>query len=320
MTRLRDERGFTTIEVMVASVIAMLVLTATLAVFESISRTKRHTDETNDSQQVARVTLDRMARQLRNLASPSTITSVSGTLPRSVDRNLPHDLIFQDIDPVRPAVTFNSANVRRVRYCLDTTSAGLSATRGKLYMKTQSWTTAAPPAVPAATTCTTTDAGWGTHVLVADYVTNKVGDRPIFTYSGNPGVITATDSASRADIARIETNLFIDPDTTKRPVETQLGSSVILRNQNREPAGGLHAHRDQPELEPSPAAAQRLGFLGPRGPDAELRLVRRRRRDRDEGDRRADLGPCRLPHLRPQGHRSGRPRGRLGHPNEEPLR
>ena len=235
MTRLRDERGFTTIEVMVASVIAMLVLTATLAVFESISRTKRHTDATNDSQQVARVTLDRMARQLRNLASPSTITSVAGTLPRSVDRNLPHDLIFQDIDPVRPAVTSNSANVRRVRYCLDTTSAGLSATRGKLYMETQSWTTAAPPAVPAATTCTMTDAGWGTHILVADYVTNKVGDRPIFTYSGNPGVITATDSASRADIARLETNLFIDPDTTKRPVETQLGSSVILRNQNREP-------------------------------------------------------------------------------------
>jgi type II secretory pathway pseudopilin PulG len=235
MTRLRDERGFTTIEVMVASVIAMLVLTATLAVFESISRTRRHTDETNDSQQVARVTLDRMARQLRNLASPSTITSAAGTLPRSVDRNLPRDLIFQDIDPVRPAVTSNSANVRRVRYCLDTTSAGLSATRGRLYMKTQSWTTAAAPVVPAATACTTTDPGWDTHTLVADSVTNKVGDRPIFTYSGNPGVITATDSASRADIARIETSLFIDPDTTRRPVETQLGSSVILRNQNREP-------------------------------------------------------------------------------------
>ena len=235
MTRFRDERGFTIIEVLLASVIMILVLTATLTVFESISRTKRHTDETNDSQQIARVTLDRMARQLRNLASPSTTTSTAGTLPRSVDRNLPHDLIFQDIDPARPAGTLNSANVRRVRYCLDTTSAGLSATHGKLIMETQSWATATAPAVPAAVACTMTDAGWDTHTVVADNITNKVGDRPIFTYSGNPGVITATDSASRADIARIEAKLFIDRDTTRRPVETQLGSSVILRNQNREP-------------------------------------------------------------------------------------
>ena len=235
MTRPRDERGFTSIEVLVASVIAILVLTATLTVFESLAKTKRHTDDVNDSQQVARVTLDRMARQLRNLASPSSTTTAAGTLPRSVDRNLPYDLVFQDIDPARPAVTSNSANVRRVRYCLDTASAGLSASHGKLYMQTQSWTTAAAPVVPVVTTCTLTDAGWDTHVLVADFVTNKVGARPLFAYSGNSGVITATDSDSRADIARIEANLFVDPDTTSRPVETQLGTSVILRNQNREP-------------------------------------------------------------------------------------
>jgi type II secretory pathway pseudopilin PulG len=231
MTGARDESGFTVIELAVSALIAMIVFGATLTVFESMSKNQRHTERTNDSQQVARVTLDRLARQLRNLASPSTLTLAAGTLPRSVDRDLPYDLVFQDTDQTKPAGSLNSANVRRVRYCLDTTTP----TRGKLLMETQSWTTALTPVVPAATACTTTDAGWDTHVLVADYVTNKVGDRPLFIYSGNPGLITATDSASRADIARIEANLFIDPDTTAPPAETQIGSSVILRNQNREP-------------------------------------------------------------------------------------
>jgi hypothetical protein len=123
--------------------------------------------------------------------------------------------------------------VRRVRYCLDTTTAGLSAARGKLYMETQSWATAAAPAVPVDATCPGT--GWTTTTMVADYVTNATGNRPMFIYSGNPGIITGTDSASRADIARIEANLFVDPDPTKSPAETSIGSSVILRNQNREP-------------------------------------------------------------------------------------
>ncbi len=229
MTRLREQGGFTIIELAVSALIAMIVFGATLTVFESLTRTQRVTNDTNDAQQVARVTLDRMARQLRNLASPSTITSAAGTLPRSVDRDLPYDLVFQDIDQVMPGTTFNSANVRRVRYCLDTTTP----TRGTLYMETQRWTTAITPAVPAATACP--GSGWDTQTLVADNVTNAVGTRPMFIYSGNPGLITATDSASRADIARIEADLFLDLDTTKSPVETQIASSVILRNQNREP-------------------------------------------------------------------------------------
>jgi type II secretory pathway component PulJ len=234
VSRLRDERGFTVIEMAVSSFIALVVFSATLLVFEAISRQHSTTERTNDSQAIARVTLDRMTRQLRNLASPDQLTSVAGTLPRSVDRNLPLDLVFQDVDQDRPTVTSNAANVRRVRYCLDGTT---NPSRGKLYLQTQTWTTATAPLTPPGTECPA--AGWNTTTTVTDYVTNQIGARPFFTYSGDAGVITATDSSSRADIARIEARLFVDLDPAKRPLETVLRSSVFLRNQNREPASAF---------------------------------------------------------------------------------
>jgi type II secretory pathway pseudopilin PulG len=233
MRRLNDERGFTVVELAVSAFIALIVFGATLSVLASANTQQRLNEQTNDAQQNMRTTLDRMARQLRNLASPNVLTSVGSTLPRSVDRNLPYDLVFQDVDQVRPPGSLNSPNVRRVRYCLDTSVPG----NGTMYLQTQTWITAAAPPVPVDVACPS--AGWGTKTIVAQHVTNKLGDRPVFRYSGAGGLITATDSDSRADISRVEADVFMDLDPAKRPAETSLTSSVFLRNQNREPQGAF---------------------------------------------------------------------------------
>jgi type II secretory pathway pseudopilin PulG len=229
MTRLTDERGFTVVELAVSAFIALVVFGATLTVLASANTQQRLNEQTNDAQQNVRVTLDRMARQLRNLASPNVLTSVGSTLPRSVDRNLPYDLVFQDVDQSRPAGSLNSPNVRRVRYCLDSSTPS----DGTLYMQTQTWTTATAPLAPADAACP--GAGWNTTTIVGEHITNKVGDRPVFRYSGDGGLITASDSDSRANISRVEASVFLDLDTAKRPSETALSTSVFLRNQNREP-------------------------------------------------------------------------------------
>jgi hypothetical protein len=70
---------------------------------------------------------------------------------------------------------------------------------------------------------------------VATHLTNKVGDRPLFSYTGDGGTITATDSSARADVTRVVADVFLDEDTTRPPKELELSSSVFLRNQNREP-------------------------------------------------------------------------------------
>jgi type II secretory pathway pseudopilin PulG len=231
MSRLSDQRGITLVELLVASFVSMVVLSATMSIVIVMARGAKADSRQNEAQQTARLTLDTMSRELRNMASPTSLlgTADVATAPRSIDRDLPTDLIFKDVDQVQPAGSLNKPNVRRVRYCLKTTTS----TNNVLYMQTQTWTTAADPALPADAACP--GAGWTTTQIETNHVTNAVGNRGVFTYTGDAGTITATDSSSRADISRVAANLYVDADTTQQPPETQLSTSVFLRNQNREP-------------------------------------------------------------------------------------
>ena len=223
----------TLVELLVSMVLGLLILSATLLVIDTTWQNDRRAQIVNDQQQSVRISLDRMARQLRNLASPTVLTGAGGTLPRSVERNLPYDLIFQDVENTKPSGSLNSANVRRVRYCLD---AGDPA-NATLWMQAQNWTDATAPAMPADTACP--GLGWaaGKDQAVAQNVTNVLPStpRPVFTYSGDAGLITATDSDSRADISRIGAHVYVRAPVKNPPVESELMTSVFLRNQNREP-------------------------------------------------------------------------------------
>jgi prepilin-type N-terminal cleavage/methylation domain-containing protein len=267
VTRARAESGFTIIEVLVAMVIGLVILGATLTVFAALVRKQQYTERQTEVETGARQGIDRLARQLRNLASPADIiTNVSAsTQPKSVDRNLPYDLIFKDIDDVRPVGSLNSANVRRVRYCLQTTGAvpgagfTASSTRGVLWLQTQTWTTALPPAVPLAADCP--GGGWTTQRIVADHVMNAAASpaRPVLRYSGDSGLVTDTTEAAREKIARVEATLIIDADPARRPVAAQLTSSVMLRNQNRAPTAQFTYTLLNPLLSPTTCSVQLNG-------------------------------------------------------------
>jgi len=267
MTRLRNDSGVTLVEVLLASVISLVVLGATLTVFGGLLRQRENIERQSEVETQARRGSDRLARQLRNLASPADIiTNVpASTQPKSVDRNLPFDLIFKDIDDVRPAGSLNSANVRRVRYCLQTSGAvpgaGFSAApdRGVLWLQTQTWTTALPPAVPAATECP--GAGWSTQRIVADHVTNAAASpvRPVFRYSGDAGLVTDTSDEARETISRVEETLIVDADPARRPAAAQLTSSVLLRNQNRAPIARFTYTLLNPLLSPTSCSVQLNG-------------------------------------------------------------
>jgi type II secretory pathway pseudopilin PulG len=229
VSRLSDERGMTLIELAVAALVSLIILGATMTVLAAANRQQRLNENQNDAGQQVRSTLDRMARSLRNMASPTDITSVAGTLPRAIDRNQSFDLVFKDVQDVKVAGSLNQPNVRRVRYCLDKTTPA----NGILWQQIQTWTTAVPPAMPATTACPGT--GWTTERQIADHITNGLGSRPVFSFTGDAGAITAEDSGSRADITRVKADLFLDADTTRLPSELELSTSVFLRNQNREP-------------------------------------------------------------------------------------
>jgi prepilin-type N-terminal cleavage/methylation domain-containing protein len=267
MKPMRDQSGFTLIEVLVASILSLFILGVTLTVFTALVQRQRDIERQTEVEAEARLGVDRLSRQLRNLASPSDIiTNVQATTqPKSVDRNLPYDLIFKDISEVRPAGSANSANVRRVRYCLQTSGAvpgagfSASSTRGVLWMQAQTWTTALPPAMPATVECPGT--GWGTQQVVGDHLLNASVSpaRPVFRYSGDSGLVTATTDAARETIARVETTMVVDPDPTRKPKAATLTTSVILRNQNRAPISRFTYTLLNPVLSPTTCSIQLNG-------------------------------------------------------------
>jgi len=226
MSRVRDERGFTLIEVLVAATLMLVVLGATLTLFDSLQDNQARTQRVNEAQDEVRTTVDRMARELRNLASPSVLTDSTTIQPKAVERAGPHDLVFLTVAETKPSVAgnLNDANVQRVRYCLE------PGTSARLYMQWQTWTSSAtPPAVPADTSCPTDGGGWNGQRVIAEHLVNHVGNRPFFMY----------DSTELDRITRIRTRAIVDPTTTQAPPESELITSVVLRNQNRVPVAAF---------------------------------------------------------------------------------
>lgn len=227
----RGEQGVVSLtELLVAMAIFAGVLGATLSIYQTFLKTSRAANDRNDAQEVARSALDRLARDLRNLASPTP------SLPDAFDRAQATDVIFKTVDTNGPNAGANVVNVERVRYCLDTSTAS----NAKLWGQVQQWTSATPPAMPIAvndTACPGTQ--WTTSApnqtrsqrVIAEHLTNYSSGqtRPVFTY--NSGTLT--------DITTIHSDLDVDMDATRGPKETTLSSGVFLRNQNRRPVASF---------------------------------------------------------------------------------
>ncbi len=210
----RGERGEVSLtSVLVACTLLVVVLGATLTLFEGFIAKAGDATRRTDSQDAARTAADRIARDLRNLASPTP------NQPEAVDRASGSDLIFKTVDPVGPNSGDNATNTKRVRYCLDSAS--------RLQEQTQTWTTATVPAVPSGTACPAT--GWTRTMIAAADVVN--GAVPVFTY----------DATGLTDISQIHVDLLVDTDTIREPPATRLSTGVFLRNQNRRPTASFSA-------------------------------------------------------------------------------
>ena len=206
---LREESGFTLVEVMVVVALLTVVMGALLSVFDTFQKTSVSNQKQNDAQDAVRITVDSITRELRNLASPTN------DLTQSVLRNNPNDLIFLSVAGNKPLGSANTRNTRRVRYCLDS---------GTLWRQQQTWEIAIAPLAPTTAACPgLPGSGWTTTRSMVQNATNAT--RPVFTYN----------STASTSITEIAVSLFIDPDPGHSPKEVALQSAVFLRNQNSVP-------------------------------------------------------------------------------------
>lgn len=221
--QLRHERGFMLVELLAAMAIFAVVLGATLMALDTFVVAIDRNQRRNDTQQQARSALDQMVRQLRNLASPTP------DQPQALDKAAAYDLVFQSVDPAGPNAGANLTNVRRVRYCLDSSNPR----SGTLWMQVQTWTQTTTPAMPSTATCPDADGRWASRRVFAANIVNQIDgrDRPIWAYN-------ATDTT---EISFLRATLFVDSRPGSAPGESTLATGVFLRNQNRAPVAAFTA-------------------------------------------------------------------------------
>ena len=211
MTRLADTRGSMLIELLVATTMMLVVITATLNAFDAFGTNAKRNEHLSDAVDNARAAMDAIAKQARNATAYQTTSS---TTSASILRADPTDLVFKVVDPGTSPSAGNAYSVQSIRYCLDATNRRL-------------WRQRKADAVVPSTTCP--DASWSTKDILATDVVN--GTRPVFGY----------DQSSLATITSIDMHLYVDTNPGKAPVESALNSGVFLRNQNRRPIASFTA-------------------------------------------------------------------------------
>jgi prepilin-type N-terminal cleavage/methylation domain-containing protein len=223
----RRNEGFTFVEVLIVMSVSLVLLTATLAVFNAMERNTKRNQDQNAAQTSARNGIDLLAQRLRNLANP---VAAGGSIVQPIERATATDLVFRSVKPTGTVTGTNTFNVQRERYCVDS--------GGKLWRDTQTWVNA-DPGIPAGTACPGT--GWTSTRVVAQNVVNDV--RPVFSYIMSPTVSeqTSVAAASFPDVQAIRAELFVDPNPAVRPLETEISTRVFLRNQNRAPLADFTA-------------------------------------------------------------------------------
>jgi hypothetical protein len=212
----------TLIELLMAMAITTFVVMATVSAFVSFHKNERVNRLANESQDEARLTLERLSSQLRNLASPTD------NVPESVEKAEPYDLVFLTVDAVKPLGSLNARNIKRVRYCVGPVVDG----KAPLIRQQQTWDVETPPPAYSTTSCDEAGTGgWGTastKIAATDVVNTAVAPAvPIFKYTPGPTPLSAV-TAIRADV-------MVDVNPGKAPAAVSLGTGIFLRNQNRKP-------------------------------------------------------------------------------------
>ncbi|HEV2776667.1 MAG TPA: prepilin-type N-terminal cleavage/methylation domain-containing protein [Solirubrobacteraceae bacterium] len=223
---LRDDRGFTLVELLTTIALSLIVLSAPLLTFNSLYQNSHDNNARLDAVEVARNSLDVQARQLRNLAKRLNNTAVLDTVSS-------YDLIFQTSDPARTWV----------RYCLDTTNSPASPNQGRLWTQERSLvSTAASPVTPGMRSgCPSSAAEWTTTQVVAEHVTNRSGgqERPLFQYRCTVGTACTSSLTTYDKIVHIGALTLIDTTPESGPLEMRVTTGVHLRNQNQAPVASF---------------------------------------------------------------------------------
>jgi prepilin-type N-terminal cleavage/methylation domain-containing protein len=236
MSVLRRQDGFTLVELLVGMTLSLVILIATLTILDSYMHDSTINTQNNDAQNRARVAIDRVVWQLRNVASPIT-------QPKLLERATPYDIVFQTIGAQQGGAAGNVSGDERVRYCVPDDPAGTPSTE-VLIRETQTWSTSTTPASPWSSDPTVNipcpDAAVPNGVSVfrqVNSLTNRYqgASRPAFYFNNGMLDSNSVAAADLPEVSSVQIDLFVNPTPTQPSRESELRSSAFLRNQTHSP-------------------------------------------------------------------------------------
>jgi prepilin-type N-terminal cleavage/methylation domain-containing protein len=219
MSRLRDDSGFTLMELLVSMTLLTIIIGATLSILELVQRQNAVATVRVDSRDQIRTTLDRLIKPLRGAVETPT---------GMVEYVSPTEIVWQSVGGTAPAAgDANATGVQRNRLCLTTPS-------GQLFLQTRSWTTLTGPALPVTPPqCGLIGPDYATAKLLGNNITNAA--RAVFTYDYRNG------STLLKDLQGVRISLFLDANGAPAPDETRLSTAIALRNTNQAPTASFTA-------------------------------------------------------------------------------
>lgn len=235
MSKVSREDGFSLIEILVAMSLGLVVLTATMSILIIYIHGSTASTERTSAQDYARSTIDLIAQQLRNIASPLTS-------PKLIERANSYDLVFQTIGTPSSS---NTTGAERVRYCVPNDTGSGKASLEEMYSQTQTWTTSTAPSIPwGSSSCPDTSPsdsnsatdGSAKYRVVVPYLMNRYQQaaNPVWYYNNS----TSTPS-DLSDITSVQMDLMINPTPTVHSAQAEIRSGIYLRNQIQAPVSNF---------------------------------------------------------------------------------
>jgi prepilin-type N-terminal cleavage/methylation domain-containing protein len=224
----RDQRGFTLVELLVAMMISTIVMGAAVAILAIILNDNRYDNLRTEAQANAQTMVDRLSRELRSGSAPSG--GSAGLLAKATS----YDISFETVNAMPgSAPPGNPANQIWVRYCLD----------GNDTLWRQSTTASSTTStLPDTSACPSTSSAWvpaasSPCCVELNDVTNEIGGdttRPLFTFG-------PSGWSSLSQINSVQVDLYVDKNPGHRPGPIELISGIYLRNELAPPTANFVA-------------------------------------------------------------------------------
>jgi prepilin-type N-terminal cleavage/methylation domain-containing protein len=245
MKALSRQEGFTLIELLVGMALSLVVLGATLTILSVYTRQSSTNGQVNDAQNRARLAIDRVVWDLRNIASPIST-------PKLLERATPYDIVFQTVggqqlQTVSGQPVGNTSGDERVRFCVPPDSASGTSGQEVMYSETQTWNTATPPADPWSSDpavtlpCpdTTLPTGVNSKIVLASAIVNRAPGQtnppPVFSYNNGALDNNLVAISDLPQVSSVQVDLLVNPILRQPTRMSELRSDAFLRNQTHAP-------------------------------------------------------------------------------------